>query len=88
MEPQRAFSYLLALMTLFSAPCKTQSNESNVIHVTGLFPLSDDVHEGGIGRGVLPAVKLALQHVKDSDQVLNGYELTTIYNDTVVSRTL
>ncbi|XP_022094222.1 gamma-aminobutyric acid type B receptor subunit 2-like isoform X2 [Acanthaster planci] len=63
-----------------SAEDNTSASNVEYIHVTGLFPLSRK--EGEIGRGVLPAVKLALQHVNDSDKVLRGYELKTIDIDT------
>ena len=54
------------------------------IHVVGLFPLSGEGAEASLGRGVLPAVRLALQHVEQSPDVLPGYNLTTTWNDTKV----
>lgn len=56
------------------------------IHVTGLFPLSSQDESGKLGRGVLPAVELAMKHVKESEDVLQGYELVTSFNDTKVRR--
>ncbi len=54
------------------------------IHVTGLFPITNEFEPGRLGRGVLPAVELALHHVSENDQYLQGYELITTLNDTKV----
>lgn len=58
------------------------------IHVVGLFPLSGEGEEKSLGKGVLPAVKLALEHVRQSKDVLNGYNLQTTLNDTMVRLTI
>ncbi len=77
--------FVVMVIIVLCASRESLSQETNVIHVTGLFPLSGGVQEGDIGRGVLPAVELALLHVKESDSILKGYELRTIFNDTLVS---
>ena len=67
-----------------SQPDKDTSADLKSIHVTGLFPISDEEEAGELGRGVLPAVELALDHVKANQDVLKGYELVTTINDTKV----
>ena len=54
------------------------------LHAAGFFPVSSKVPEGAIGRGVIPAVELALQHINDSPKILRGIHLDLVYNDTQV----
>ncbi len=60
------------------------------IHIAGLFPVTGEADEAGgggvIGRGVLPAVHLAVDHVNTHRDILPNHELRLIYNDTKVSR--
>ena len=51
-----------------------------VLHLAGLFPLS----VGNVGRGVLPAVELAMRHVNNHSSILPGYKLEMAWNDTQV----
>ena len=55
------------------------------LYAAGFFPVSSSIPEGAIGRGVLPAVELALQHINDSPKILPGIHLDLVYNDTEVS---
>lgn len=54
------------------------------LYAAGFFPVSSSIPEGAIGRGVLPAVELALQHINDSPKILPGIHLDLVYNDTEV----
>jgi len=57
------------------------------IYIAGFFPLSFNVTEGAVGRGVLPAVKLALHHINNNTyhhNVLPNYRLHIAYNNTQV----
>lgn len=52
-----------------------------VLHLAGLFPIS----VGGVGKGVLPAVQLAMDHVNRNKNILRKFKLTMTWNDTEVS---
>lgn len=45
------------------------------------------VLEHFIGRGVMPSVKLALDHVNEHSQILRNYRLHMWWNDTMVRKT-
>ena len=53
------------------------------LYIVGLFPFTGPL--GSVGRGVRPAVELALRHVNDDKSVLPGVTLHMSYNDTEVS---
>ncbi|KAF6202286.1 hypothetical protein GE061_004684 [Apolygus lucorum] len=55
------------------------------LYIAGFFPYARSVPESAIGRGVMPAVKLALDHINDSPTVLRNYRLHMWWNDTQVS---
>lgn len=55
------------------------------VHIGAFFPLSHNVSEGAIGRGVRPAVKLAAKHINSSPLILKDYRLVVQYYDTMVS---
>lgn len=55
------------------------------IVIAGLFPISEDIEAGAIGRGVRPAVKLALDMVNNDSRILKDYDLKMTWNDTGVS---
>uniref|UniRef100_A0A8D0DRG2 Gamma-aminobutyric acid type B receptor subunit 2 n=1 Tax=Salvator merianae TaxID=96440 RepID=A0A8D0DRG2_SALMN len=51
------------------------------IAIMGLMPLSDSVEKGRIGRGVLPAMQLALEQILN-ESLLSPYSLDLRYYDT------
>ena len=53
------------------------------LYIVGLFPFTGAL--GPVGRGVRPAVELALLHVNNDTSVLPGVTLHVSYNDTEVS---
>lgn len=57
---------------------------TKTLYIAGFFPTSRDIVQGAIGRGVLPAVKLALQHVNESP-IFTKYKLDLAWNNTKVS---
>lgn len=59
----------------------TQAN----VYIGAFFPLSLNVPEGAIGRGVEPAVKLAAKHINSSPLILKDYRLVVQFYDTEVS---
>lgn len=59
--------------------------DSRTLYIAGFFPTSRDIPQGAIGRGVLPAVRLALQHVNESPKFFTKYKLDLVWNNTKVS---
>ena len=56
------------------------------IYFAGFFPMTakSGAPEGEIGRGVMPAVNLAIKHINQSPSILHGYKLHMYWNDTEV----
>ncbi|XP_071853304.1 gamma-aminobutyric acid type B receptor subunit 2-like isoform X2 [Apostichopus japonicus] len=57
------------------------------IHITGLYPMSRDIEVGKVGRGVLPALNLAVDMLnnpkgRDQRKILQGHKLILSKNDT------
>ncbi|KAH8036130.1 hypothetical protein HPB51_017941 [Rhipicephalus microplus] len=57
-------------------------DEPEELLIAGFFPTTLNLSEGAIGRGVVPAVNLALRHINSSPHFLPGYRLDIIWNDT------
>ncbi|CAB3378686.1 Hypothetical predicted protein [Cloeon dipterum] len=57
------------------------------VYIAGFFPFGKHVAESRLGRGVMPAVKLAVDHINDNPDVLHNYRLHIYWNDTEVSLT-
>lgn len=76
-----------ALLCLLAFAGKMREIECKrmTLYAAGFFPVSRKIPEGAIGRGVIPAVELALQHINDSPKVLRGIHLDLVWNDTEVS---
>ncbi|XP_064477147.1 gamma-aminobutyric acid type B receptor subunit 2-like isoform X2 [Ornithodoros turicata] len=68
-----------ALVVLLVAATGDQPEE---LHIAGFFPTTANLSEGAIGRGVVPAVQLALRHINSSPRFLSGYHLAIYWNDT------
>uniref|UniRef100_A0ABD2WDL4 Uncharacterized protein n=1 Tax=Trichogramma kaykai TaxID=54128 RepID=A0ABD2WDL4_9HYME len=54
------------------------------LYIAGLFPYATHVPESIVGRGVMPSVKLAIDHINDNPNVLRNYRLHMWWNDTQV----
>lgn len=55
------------------------------VYIAGFFPFTPvEFPETRTGRGVMPAVKLAVEHINDSPTVLRNYRLHMWWNDTQV----
>jgi hypothetical protein len=54
------------------------------IYIAGFFALSEHEIEAALGQGVMPAIKLALQHVANTS-FLHDYRLHLLHNDTKVT---
>ncbi|XP_054162297.1 gamma-aminobutyric acid type B receptor subunit 2-like [Oppia nitens] len=70
-------AYVIPLAIICNANIKTEK-----LYIAGFFPTSNDIIEGSIGRGVLPAVKLALNHINSSPVMNRGYDLDIVWNNT------
>ena len=58
----------------------------DTLYIAGFFPItSKDIAQDAIGKGVLPAVHLALSHINNSPTMNRGYKLDIIHDDTKVS---
>ena len=66
----------------------TEFTSKQEIVIAGLFPMSNSIKEGEIGRGVRPAVDLALKMINKDETLLPHHNLTLIANDTQVSSQL
>ncbi|XP_076681507.1 gamma-aminobutyric acid type B receptor subunit 2 isoform X2 [Andrena cerasifolii] len=52
------------------------------VYIAGFFPYGNDVPESHVGRGVMPSVKLAVDHINEDPSVLRNYRLHMWWNDT------
>ncbi|XP_039287226.1 gamma-aminobutyric acid type B receptor subunit 2-like isoform X2 [Nilaparvata lugens] len=60
----------------------TGLNKRHDVYIAGFFPFGRHVPESSTGRGVMPAVKLAVDHINESPAVLRNYRLHMWWNDT------
>ena len=70
-------SVILALFVFANVNCVLGENED--IYFAGFFPMNDK-----IGQGVLPAVKLAIEHINNSSKVFKGKTMHMLFNNTEV----
>ncbi|XP_052799054.1 gamma-aminobutyric acid type B receptor subunit 2-like [Mya arenaria] len=76
---------VLVLLLSTLCPCNVcdgSKGEMGRIVIAGLFPLSDRVPEGLIGRGVQPAVELALGMINNETSILPKHHLDIVQSDT------
>lgn len=79
-------SYLAILVVLLNAAAPSQGAvRKATLYTAGFFPLSGE--KADLGLGILPAVQLALDDITEND-VIPGYKLDLVGNDTMVSRHL
>lgn len=52
------------------------------VYIAGFFPYGNHVPESHVGRGVMPSVKLAVDHINEDPVVLRNYRLHMWWNDT------
>lgn len=82
---QLVLAFLLLIITACCYLQEASAEHKKSIYIAGFFPTSPDIAEGHIGRGVIPAVDLALHHINNSPHVLRGFNLDLVWNDTRVS---
>ncbi|XP_034836695.1 gamma-aminobutyric acid type B receptor subunit 2 isoform X2 [Maniola hyperantus] len=77
---------LLSLHLVTAVPQKPNLdailNRRTDVYIAGFFPFGKGVENSNTGRGVMPSVKLALDHVNEHDSVLRNYRLHMWWNDT------
>ncbi|XP_046411411.1 gamma-aminobutyric acid type B receptor subunit 2 isoform X1 [Neodiprion fabricii] len=52
------------------------------VYIAGFFPYGRHVPESHVGRGVMPSVKLAVDHINENPTILRNYRLHMWWNDT------
>ena len=80
---------VLALLLVIHTPLvgsqrPTGLNKRHDVYIAGFFPFGRHVPESSVGRGVMPAVKLAVDHINENPVVLRNYRLHMWWNDTQV----
>ncbi|XP_019875177.2 gamma-aminobutyric acid type B receptor subunit 2 isoform X2 [Aethina tumida] len=77
---------LLLLLTVLRCCVPQKPNTDNRRHdvyIAGFFPFGRGVENSDTGRGVMPSVKLALDHVNEHSAILRNYRLHMWWNDTM-----
>ncbi|KAK9753072.1 hypothetical protein QE152_g3613 [Popillia japonica] len=74
---------VLSRCSFFQKP--NTDNKRHDVYIAGFFPFGKGVENADTGRGVMPSVKLALDHVNEHTSVLRNYRLHMWWNDTMVS---
>ncbi|XP_069694331.1 gamma-aminobutyric acid type B receptor subunit 2 isoform X2 [Periplaneta americana] len=74
---------LLALLCF--ASCQKPNlagNKRRDVYIAGFFPYGRHIPESRVGRGVMPSVMLAVDHINENPSVLRNYMLHMYWNDT------
>jgi gamma-aminobutyric acid type B receptor len=59
-------------------------NKRRDVYIAGFFPYGRHIPESRVGRGVMPSVMLAVDHINENPTVLRNYMLHMYWNDTEV----
>ncbi|XP_011501129.1 PREDICTED: gamma-aminobutyric acid type B receptor subunit 2-like [Ceratosolen solmsi marchali] len=92
-ERRRKLGYLLAAILLLDVvltcfgqkPLNLGGIKRRDVYIAGLFPYATHVPESIVGRGVMPSVKLAVDHINENPNILRNYRLHMWWNDTQCS---
>jgi gamma-aminobutyric acid type B receptor len=84
--------YVLALLCLmmWKGLCQKPNlsgNKRRDVYIAGFFPYGRHIPESRVGRGVMPSVMLAVDHINENPSVLRNYMLHMYWNDTEVGCT-
>ena len=90
---RRSCTYACAFILCFNAILKCSGQKPinlggvkrRDVYIAGFFPYGRHVPESHVGRGVMPSVKLALDHINENPAILRNYRLHMWWNDTEVS---
>ncbi|PSN56651.1 hypothetical protein C0J52_10813 [Blattella germanica] len=80
---------LMALLCLMMPEVTSQKpnlpgNKRRDVYIAGFFPFGRHIPESRVGRGVMPSVMLAVDHINENPSVLRNYMLHMYWNDTEV----
>ncbi|XP_017886099.1 gamma-aminobutyric acid type B receptor subunit 2 [Ceratina calcarata] len=79
-------AFLLWISRMFicagQRPINLGGTKKRDVYIAGFFPYGSHVPESRIGRGVMPSVKLAVDHINEDRVVLRNYRLHMWWNDT------
>ncbi|XP_031640680.1 gamma-aminobutyric acid type B receptor subunit 2 isoform X1 [Contarinia nasturtii] len=75
------FYKIIGLVCLLYCIELSQCHRSDV-YIAGFFPYGQGKENSEVGRGVMPSVKLALDHVNEHSDILANYRLHMWWNDT------
>ena len=78
------FFVTITALVLSQKPSNLIVGKRHDVYIAGFFPYDRNVTESEIGRGVMPAVKLAVDHINENPSVLRNYLLHMWWNDTKV----
>ncbi|CAI6360309.1 unnamed protein product [Macrosiphum euphorbiae] len=85
----RSWLLLMAWCAATAVGQRPTPNKRHDVYIAGFFPfggrVSGSIPEGRVGRGVMPAVKLAVDHINENPTLLRNYRLHVWWNDTQVS---
>ncbi|GLV37062.1 metabotropic GABA-B receptor subtype 2 [Carabus blaptoides fortunei] len=79
----KLFVLLLFCIKLSALQKPNVDNRRHDVYIAGFFPFGRGVENSNTGRGVMPSVKLALDHVNEHSSILRNYRLHMWWNDTM-----
>ncbi|KAF5290089.1 hypothetical protein FQA39_LY14870 [Lamprigera yunnana] len=74
---------LSSLLTTCQPQKPNVDSRRHDVYIAGFFPFGKGVENSDTGRGVMPSVKLALDHVNEHSTILRNYRLHMWWNDTM-----
>lgn len=80
-----AVAVLLCLFMATHGQRPSLGNKRRDVYIAGFFPYAKGVAESSTGRGVMPSVMLAVDHINENQTVLRNYMLHMYWNDTKVN---
>ena len=74
---------VIACISIRITECNHGNGKGRIV-IAGLFPVSDNIPEATIGKGVKPAVDLAIKMINENPDLLPNHHLDIVDNDTKV----
>ncbi|XP_055937587.1 gamma-aminobutyric acid type B receptor subunit 2-like isoform X1 [Argiope bruennichi] len=81
--PKSVLYFCILSLYVTHLSCSTTFTSQTNIHIGAFLPLSRNISQGSIGRGVVPAIKLAARHINSSPLILKDYRLVVQFYDTM-----
>ncbi|CAH0549470.1 unnamed protein product [Brassicogethes aeneus] len=76
-------AFLVFTVGVCASQKPNMDNRRHDVYIAGFFPFGRGVENSETGRGVMPSVKLALDHVNEHSAILRNYRLHMWWNDTM-----